>query len=65
MIPNGTKTGPGVYACVFQREKDSPWEWGFDINSQTLCDSNGKVVEKPWDIKTLAGYGAMYLPVVD
>ena len=63
MIPENTKTGPMVCACVFQREKDSPWEWGFDVNSETLCDSKGKVVERPWDIKSFAGYGCMHLPV--
>lgn len=64
MIPDNTKTGPIVCACIFQREKDGPWEWGFDINYTTVCDSSGKVVTDIWDLKPLPAWGAMSLPIV-
>ena len=60
-----TKTGATVFACLFQRTKDSPWEWGFDVNYQTVCDNTGKVVTELWDLKPLPGWGAMSLPVTE
>lgn len=59
------KTGAYVCACVFQREKDSAWEWGFDIDGKTVCDSNGLVVYSLWDVQDQMSYGMMCLPFVE
>lgn len=64
MPTNTLKDLPFVYACTFQREKDGPWEWGFDINGKTVCDSNGEIVTNLWDIRDYPHRGTMTLPTI-
>lgn len=55
-----------INICVFQRENNSDWEVGLEINNQLILDVEGEIPVEVWDIKTLSATFSLDLsPIIE